>query len=194
MGLLNILRQFNWVDIFFVIILLRTCYVAAKHGFIVELFRLLGTILAIYLSLHYYINFSDYIIEQTPAKNLPVEYPAFFSFVVLAVIGYLFFVFLGKAFSRFFHTEAASTLNRWGSLILGIARSFLFASLIMFIFVVAPVGYFRKSVDSSYSGKYLLKVAPEAYRWLWDSVMSKFRVQEKFNESAIKIQADLAKE
>jgi len=189
MALLNVLKQFNWVDIFFVIILIRTCYVAVKNGFPAELFRLLGIILAIYLSLHYYINFSDYIIGYAGAKNLPPEYLTFISFVVLVILGYLIFTLLGKVFSRFIKMEAIPNLNRWGSLILGIARSFLLVSLLIFIFVIAPTGYFRNSVNNSYSGKRLFKIAPAAYTWLWNSIMSKFRTQEKFNDAILKVQA-----
>jgi uncharacterized membrane protein required for colicin V production len=193
MALLNILRQFNWVDIFFAILLLRICYVALKSGFTVELFKLLGTISAVYLSLHYYIAFPDYVINRLGAKNIPLEYLTFSAFILLAFLGYLVFALLGKLFSRFLKMEAVPNLNKWGSLILGIGRSFLLTSLVIFIFVIAPVDYFRKSVNSSYSGRSLFNVAPATYTWMWDSIMSKFRTQEKFNEAIPKIQEGLVK-
>jgi len=191
MALLDILKQFNWVDIFFVILLIRICYVAIKNGFSVELFKLLGTISAIYFSLHYYIIFPDYIIGRIGAKNIPLEYLTFFSFVVLAILGYLIFMILSKVFSRFIQMEAVPNLNKWGSLILGIIRSFLLVSLLIFIFVIAPGSYFRNSVNNSYSGKRLFKIAPATYTWVWNSIMSKFRTQEKFNETILQIQISL---
>lgn len=193
MELLEILKRFNWVDIFFVIILLRTCYVSVKNGFPAEFFRLLGVILAIYLSFHYYINFSDYINSLTGKKNLSSEYLTFVSFLVLVIIGYLIFALLGRVVSRFVHLEAVPALNRWGSLILAIARSFLMVSLIIFIFVITPGSYFKNSVANSYSGKRLFKIAPATYTWVWDSVMSKFMAQEKFNDSVLKVQPNLTK-
>jgi uncharacterized membrane protein required for colicin V production len=189
MALLNSLKQFNWVDIFFVILLIRICYVAIKNGFSVELFKLLGTVSAIYLSLHYYIIFPDYIVGRIGVKNIPLEYLTFFSFVSLATLGYLIFMLLRKVFSRFIHMEAVSNLNKWGSLILSVIRSFLLISLLIFIFVIAPTDYFRNSVNNSYSGKHLFTIAPTTYTWLWNSVMSKFRTQEKFNDAILKVQA-----
>jgi len=191
MALLNILKQFNWVDIFCVILVIRICYVALKNGFPVELFKLLGTVLAIYLALHYYIIFPDYLINSTGIKNIPLEYLTFSSFVVLSIVGYFIFMLLSKAFSRFIQMEAIANLNKWGSLILGIFRGLLLISLIIFVFVIAPKAYFRKSVNNSYSGKRLLKIAPATYTWVWDSIMSKFRTQEKFNDAILKIQATL---
>jgi uncharacterized protein YpmS len=85
--------------------------------------------------------------------------------------------------------EAVSNLNKWGSLILSVIRSFLLISLLIFIFVIAPTDYFRNSVNNSYSGKHLFTIAPTTYTWLWNSVMSKFRTQEKFNDAILKVQA-----
>lgn len=191
MALLTILRQFNWVDIFCVILLVRISYVALKNGLPAEIFRLLGALLAVYLSLHYYINFSDYIVGQTSARNSLAQFLPFLSFVTLAILGNSIFLLLGRIFSRLIHMEAVSNLNRWGSLILGIFRSLLLISLIMFMFVVAPLAYTRESVKNSYSGRHLLKVAPVTYSWLWNSIMSKFRTKEKFNDAVLKVEAGL---
>ncbi len=174
MALLNILRQFNWVDIFCVIVLIRICCVAIKHGFPEELFKLLGTLSAVYLALHYYITFPYYIVKRIGVKNIPQDYLTFFSFFLLAALGYLIFVLLRKLVCHFIRMEAVSGLNKWGGLVLGIVRSFLFMSLMIFVFAIAPADYFRHSVNDSYSGKSLFKIAPSAYTWLWNSVMSKF--------------------
>ena len=186
-SLLDILKQFNWVDIFFVVLLIRICYVSVKNGFPAELFKLLGTLLAVYLSLHYYIDLSGYITSYTNAKNLSLEYLTVISFAALAILGYFVFALLGKIFSRFLKMEAAPKLNKWGGLILGMARSFLLMSLIIFIFLVSSNQYLMHSVNNSYSGKRLFKIAPAAYTWLWDSVMSKFRAQEKFNSAVLEV-------
>ena len=193
MALLNILEEFNWVDLFFVILLIRICYVASKYGFSVELFKFLGTLSGVYLSLHYYLIFSDYLVKRIGLKNVSIEYLTFSSFVALAILGYLIFVLLRKVFSRFIHMEAVSGLEKWGSLILGIARSFLLISLIIFIFLIAPGGYFRNSVNNSCSSRRLFKIAPATYTCLWNNIMSKFRTQEKFNEAILKVEVGPSK-
>jgi len=193
MALLNTLKQFNWVDVFFVIVCIRICYVALKSGFPAELFRFLGTISAIYLSLHYYVDFSDYILNNIGSKNLPPQYLGFCSFIALAFLGYLIFALLGRFFSRLIRMEAVAGLNKWGSLILGVIRSFLFVSLVTFTFVITPTSYFKNSVTNSYSGKRLFEIAPATYTWMWDSIMSKFRAKEKFNSAILKVRESLTK-
>jgi membrane protein required for colicin V production len=185
--LLSVLKQFNWLDIFVVIIILRIGYIANKNGFSGELFKFLGTVLAIYLSLHYYIIFSDYIGSRIGVNNIPLEYLTSGLFIILAILGYIIFAILRKVFYRFIKMEAVPNLDRWGGLLLGLARGILVASLIMFILVTSPIGYLKDSVVGSYSGKYLFKIAPRVYGSLWNSIASKFVTREKFNKAILEI-------
>ena len=187
--ILNIIKQFNWVDIFVIILLFRICYIAIKSGFVVELFKFLGTVLAIYLSLHYYTALADLVTRYLFIKeNMPLEFLDFIAFIILVIIGYLVFVILRGVFSQLIKTEAAPNLNRWGGLVLGIVRGILFSSLIIFILVISSVSYFKNSAGNSYLGKRLFKVAPTTYTKLWNGLMSKFMTGEKFNQAIIDIQ------
>lgn len=192
--LLSTLKQFNWVDIFVVILLLKTCYIAMKNGFSIELFKLLGTVLATYLSLHYYLIFSDYIGSRIGVNNIPLAYLTSLIFVVLAILGYLVFVVLRIVFYRFIKMEAVPNLNKWGGLIFGLARGVLLVSLIIFILVRAPFGYLKGSVTGSYSGKRLFKIAPSVYSGLWNNIASKFITQEKYNQAILEVPRSLESE
>jgi len=190
--LLNILKQINWVDIFVVILTLRICFIAVKGGFPVELFKFLGTLTAAYVSLHYYTALADYTKEWLSlGKRVPLELLEFLIFTALALSGYAFFILLRSIFYRFLKMEAVSALNKWGSLLLGIARAALLASLIMFMLVISSVGYLEKSVKESYSGQRLISVAPDTYAWIWKSVISKFSASEKYNAVVASIKEDL---
>ena len=183
--LLDVLKQLNWIDFLVVILILRIGYIARKNGFSLELFKLLGTVLATYLSLHYYLIFSDYIGKRIGVNNIPLEYLTSLIFIVLAILGYLVFVFLRNVFYRFIEMEAVPSLNQWGGLFLGLARGALLVSLMTFILVTSPFKYLKDSVSASYSGKYLLKIAPNVYSGLWNNIASKFITQEKFNKAKI---------
>jgi len=185
-GLLSTLKQFNWIDIFIVIIAIRICYVSLKSGFTVELFKFLGVVLAIYLSLHYYSDLADFIGARI--KKVPVGFLHLFAFVTLAIVGNLIFVLLRSIFYRFIHMEAVPQLNKWGGFVLGIARCILVVGLLIFILVIPKIGYLKKSVANSYSGKYFLRVAPNVYSGLWNNLISKFMPKEKFNQSVLDIQ------
>lgn len=192
--LLDVLKRLNWIDFFVVILILRTGYIAMKNGFSIELFKLLGTVLATYLSLHYYLIFSDYIGKPIGVNNIPLEYLTSLIFIVLAILGYLVFVVLRNVFYRFIEMEAVPNLNQWGGLILGLARGVLLVSLIIFILVTSPLGYLKDSVAVSYSGKRLFKITPSVYTSLWNNIASKFITQEKFNKAILEIPKDFDSE
>lgn len=181
------LKQINWIDILVVILILRIGYIALKKGLAVEFFKILGTISATYLSLHYYINLSDFIQNRIGLKSISSDFLNAFSFSGLAILGYLIFMVLQKIFSRFVKMEAAPELNKWGGFILGIARAFLFTSLVIFILVISGVNYFKRSIKDSYSGRSLYKVAPLTYRSLWNGFFSKFMTNEKLNEAIFEV-------
>ena len=192
--LLNILKQINWVDIFVLILTLRICFIAVKSGFPVELFKFIGTLTAIYLALQYYLVLSNYLKGWfSLGGRVPLKFLEFLVFFALAVGGYYIFVLLRSIFYRFLKMEAVSALNKWGSLVLGIARAALLASLIMFTLAVSNVGYFRNSVRESYLGQRLFSVAPDTYTWIWNSIISKFSASEKYNAVIPSIKEDFSK-
>ncbi|MFH1640504.1 MAG: CvpA family protein [Candidatus Omnitrophota bacterium] len=184
---LYILKNFNWLDVFVFIVLFRISYIAIKSGFAVELFKFLGVLCAVYLSLHYYVLLSDFIGDRFNLKNAPKEYLISFIFTILAIFGYWVFIILRKILARFVLLEPLPSLNKWGGFILGIARFILYISLIMYLFIISPVGYLRHSVNSSFSSRYLLKAAPVTYSGLWKGIISKFIPQEKFNQDVLRV-------
>lgn len=179
----EIISQLNWVDIFVVILLVRICYIAIRTGLPTEFFKLSGVLFAVYLAMHYYILFAEFAREKTGFKNALAGLLNFSAFLILAVSGYFIFVLLRSFFYRFIKMDATATLNRWGGFIFGALRGFLLSSLILFMFIVSPGNYFKDSVNNSYSGKYLLHIAPSAYSMLWSGILSKFRPAEKFNDA-----------
>lgn len=191
--LAQIKNQLNWLDIFVVIILIRICYTAVKTGFPVELFKILGLILAAYLSLHYYSRLSLFVSTLLGSKNISPLFLSLLSFIFLAGTGLLVFSFLRRIFFKFVKMEAVSALNKWGGFVLGIARGFLFASLLIFIFVMSRADYLKKTVTTSYCAKGVFKIAPAAYVWIFEELVSKFTAAEKFNQAVFDLEKDISK-
>ena len=151
-----------------------------------ELFKLLGTLAAIYASLHYYIILTD-LLKERLTQNIPLELVIFISFIILAVAAYLAVAFLRQIILKFIKLEPTPKLNKWGGLIFGLTRGFLLLSLILFGLVLAPLPYFKNSVQDSYSGKPLFEIAPRSYSILWNGLASKFATGEKENKVIPKI-------
>jgi len=186
--MIEIIKQFNWVDIFVLIILVRTIYVSAKVGFPITLFKLFGTISAIYLSMHYYSGLSGFLAKSFLIEKIPLQFLDFLVFLALAELGYIVFVLLRSVFYHFVKVEAISTLNKWGGLAVGIIRSALLCGLVIFIMAISSVGYFESSVKYSYLGRRFFSIGPGTYSFLWNSVASKFFTQEKINPAISEIE------
>ncbi|MDD4953418.1 MAG: CvpA family protein [Candidatus Omnitrophica bacterium] len=192
--MLNILKQFNWLDVFILILIFRILYISIKSGLSKEFFKLLGVLSATYLSLHYFTVLSDLICKNLPVKKMPLEFFDFLLFTVLAILGYLVFVLLRTIFNHFIKMEAVPLLEKWGGLVMGILRSFFLPSLIIFMLAISSVGYLKKSAQSSYLGKKLFDVAPDTYSWFWNSITSKFMKDEKFNNNVLNIKEGFKQE
>ena len=184
----KVLTQLNWVDVIFIVLFLKVCYTAAKSGLIAEFFKFLGTVAAVYFALHYYVSLGDWAIRllAIEKERIPVDFVAFLCFLVLAIASYVVIAIVRNMFTRAVKMEAVVTLERWGGLLLGVVRGVLLCSLLAFALSIATIQYFKKSVDASYFGSRSVGIAPQAYACMWDSLASKFMLNEKFNDSVKK--------
>lgn len=181
------ITQFNFIDIIVVILSLRICYISFQMGLPVEIFKLLGVIFATYISLHYYTGLSDMIQARFLPKAMPLEFLDFLIFIILAIGSYLGFVVLRSMFYRFLKLEASPRLSQIGGLILGLARVFFTAGLLVYILMISSVKYLNDSVKYSYLGKKCHAIAPQTYGWLWNNFVSKFSTKEKFNPTVTEV-------
>ncbi len=186
--LLDILKQFKWLDVVLVILFLRICYVSVKNGFSSELFKFLGTLSAIFLSLHYYTYLSDMLQKRSNLNGMPLEFLDFFMFLILALIGYFIFVALRIFLARFIQLEAVPVFNKWGGLALGVLRGIFLVGLVSFSLAISSTAYLSQSVQSSYLGKRTFAIAPNTYKWLWANVCSKFMGNEKLNNDILEVE------
>jgi hypothetical protein len=85
--------------------------------------------------------------------------------------------------------EAAPQLNKWGGLVLGVARGFLLSSLILFMLFISNFSYLRYSTSDSYLSKRIFKLAPATYALLWNGFFSKFMTKERFNATINEVQS-----
>jgi uncharacterized membrane protein required for colicin V production len=175
------LAHFNFLDFVIIIVFLRICYIAAKMGLSIEMFKLPGVIFSTYIALHYYTNLSDFLYKQFLPKSMPLEFTDFIVFILLISAGYLGFVGLRSILFRYVQLNAIPKINQILGLILGIFRGFLIIGLISFTLTISTVKYFSNMVKYSYLGSKAVTISPGTYDWLWNNIFSKFSAQEKYN-------------
>jgi uncharacterized membrane protein required for colicin V production len=175
------LRSFNWIDVFFIIIILLISYNARRQGLVVEIFKLLGTVVALYLAFHYYTTVSAEVRTHYLKIKLPEHFISTHCFVLLALAGYFAVFVLRTLFLLVFRIEPVQNLQQWGGLTIGAMRAILVAGFIAYFFLASGLPYLRASVGHSFSGRYAMRTGIFTYNGLWELIMSKFMTGEKLN-------------
>jgi len=191
--MVEFLKKLNWADILAIVLMLRICYKAVDKGLPTEAFKLLGTISAIYLSLHYYIRFGAYLGGKSASTDIVPDFFDLAAFCMLFAAGYFTFVILRKTFVREPKEGASTLMHRLGAIAMGVVRGLLLVSIIFYIFCISGVSYFKKSVADSYSGAQAVKAAPAMYDFLWNNLTSRFSAGEEHNGVVGSIKDDVSR-
>lgn len=177
----QILTQLNWIDILVIVIIIASAYKGSKSGFSAEIFKLIGLILSVYLSLHYFSQASDLLTKYAPV--IGVVFADFFCFLIIAALTYLSMVLLRGVFTKFVKTEATAVLDRWGGMFLGTLKGLLFISLLFLLFYLSSVPYLTASLKKSRFGNSLTSVDVNVYEFIFNNLTSKFSPNEQLNQS-----------
>ncbi len=189
-NLIAFLIRFNWIDILGFVIFIRILIVGLKSGAASEAFKVVGALVAAYVSLHYYRTVSIFLGNEYVLDAKTLEGTIF---AVLACLGYGVIGFIRLLFARFVNMEVVPTVSKWGGLILGIFRAFLLTSLLLYFFMATANPYLRKSVKTSFSGPGVVYLAPSVYGFFWDAFMSRLTPQDKFNNAVFDVDQDHTK-
>ncbi|MDP2922016.1 MAG: CvpA family protein [Candidatus Omnitrophota bacterium] len=154
--------KFNWIDIIFLTLLFRTCYIGFKNGILPEFFRLLGLFSAFILSFNSYIVLSSFLAKHARLTGLKGDVTAFL-FIFLAVL--LAFKLLAVGAGKILGvSENVSLASKVMGLIAGSGRGILLAGLIYLLLIHSPADYFYKSAkEKSCLSPYAALTAPFAY-------------------------------
>jgi len=185
----GILGMLNWIDVLFIILLIRILYVSFLGGFFAECFKFFGAILAIYLSLHYYTALSDFIVSKVGFfKSWPLEFMDLIALLLLAVFSFFIGWLLSYAFTKVAKIEAIPALQRWGGFVMGCLRAVLLCGFITYACSASSVKYLHDKADASYFGGWLIHVAPRTYSAIWNGFTSHFMTSEQFNKTVTEVE------
>ena len=182
------LKSLNWVDILMILLVIRIVFIGVKTGFVIEFFKLIGTIAAVFITLHYYVVFAK-LFTQFQLKFVSMPIAQLIAFVLLWVAVIVVAKFVREGLLLLLKVEANNILNTWVGGLLSILRAVLVCSLVFIALYLPRIDYFQQNCDNSFSHPYLYEVAPNAYKGVYDGVVSKVFPQEKLNESIYKIKS-----
>ena len=174
--------RLNWIDIFVIIIIIRTTYIGFMRGFSVEIFKFLGIFTASIISIHYYNLLADFV-GATVAFDKDIL--GVISFMVLWLGSVMAFSFIFNLFTKFIRLEAVSSVNKWGGCALGILRGFFILGLVVITFRLTNTTYLKNSIEKSFSANTIADIAFINYRNTWSGVVMKFFPKEDVNYAVL---------
>lgn len=185
MSILETLAEFNWIDLVVLLLFLRMCFIGLRTGLIVELFKIFGLILAIYVSLHYFSQAGNFLNNLVPFLGIKIS--DFLCFIILAGLSYATVVIIRESFRRMVKVEAVNVLDRWGGLALGLARGFLLISMVFIIFYFSGILYFVESVKKSYLGSRLVYTDVRLYEFIHKEIALKLVPDSQLNQDLYEV-------
>ncbi|OQX87218.1 MAG: hypothetical protein B6D55_04050 [Candidatus Omnitrophica bacterium 4484_70.2] len=173
---MEIITQFNWINLISLLFLVRICYIAQKRGFLCEFVKLLGVFVASFFSFQYYSLFLSRF--TTPPFSFNRENVELVSFLIIFFIISIFFFFIRVLFS-FFESQVHSPVEKGIALLMGILRASLLISV--FLFLLGLSSFKSDYLYKSFSYKIWGQVAPKTYL-LFFKVYKEVNPAAKVNE------------
>lgn len=118
--------SFNWVDIFMAVLVAIIVFKGMRGGIVAELIKLFGVVCAIFVTLHYYSRFSEFLLVQFFGKDVSIE---FFAFSFLAILIFVIFFFITKGWVMILRLKSYPVIDRWGGMILSLVRAYFVCGL-----------------------------------------------------------------
>lgn len=182
--LTEFISNFNWIDIFILAVFCRIVFLGMHSNLLSEIFSLLGAAVALFITMHYYIRFADFLHNMV---FVPLMIADVFAFIILWLTVDVLFKIIGAGWKLMIRTEVHPLVNQWGGVVLGSARAAVVCSMIFAMFIITGSHYVLQMVDRTLTGKVLIDLAPKVYTSILDGVMVKYFPDEPMNEYAINL-------
>jgi uncharacterized membrane protein required for colicin V production len=156
--------RLNWVDIFFVICLIRAGYIGFSRGFTSEIPRIICAFLTVVLAYQFYGRLGLFLSKYPIVKAEAVDALAF----ILLVAGFAvlsFFACMG--YRIIMKASGPHMFEVIAGLVVGLVRGILISSLILVCVEFMAPGYVERSInEASIVGLKLIKIAPGTYEFV----------------------------
>ncbi|MFH1846163.1 MAG: CvpA family protein [Candidatus Omnitrophota bacterium] len=161
----DIIQEANWIDIFFVILLLGMVYKGLQSGVGNQILSLIGYFILLFFSIGYYELVSNAIFGFLLQKwTRPV------AFILIAAIVFIATKLLQRIFS-IMSSEQLAPLDRIGGAVLAGVRSCLVCGIIGIFFLLTPIEPLRGSIiHGSKTGMYFVDMDIKLYSWMIESL------------------------
>ena len=177
--LTDLVKQFNWLDLTFIILLMRILYIAQEKGALVELFKVAGVLIGILISFENFNALGSFIQGKL---SLAPELINFVCFVALIIFGYFISMVLRDLVLKFVkRKDKVAYLDKIIALVLGALRASLVFSLLLICARISGVEKWQNDSISSYFSPYFTKLSSDAHNLIFNQVVLRLRPEFKPN-------------
>ncbi len=183
---MQILENFNWIDILLILLLIKTVYSGARAGLTAELFRTIGTIISIIVGLHYYNEIAADLSTYVKAPVWLLQVIILAAIIILASIIFRYAVIL---LLKILNIQFIQHIEKIGGALLGLARGFLAGGLLLIILLLLPAEYLTTSIsEKSFLSPCFITATEKTYSFIIGLIPS-----QKPKELAVPSAAEQAK-
>jgi uncharacterized membrane protein required for colicin V production len=177
---MHFINTLNWVDIVILGLAIRIIFIGMQTGVMTEFIKVLGLILALFLSFQYYILIGGFL---KIGGKIPDGFFLAGGFLVIWFVVTIIFMFLRQGLFILFTVQTITAVDKWGGAILAVGRFVLTASMVLFVFFVTGNEYLQTKAVDAFSCKYLVDVAPRLYKGMSDKFVSRVVPNMKYNSA-----------
>jgi uncharacterized membrane protein required for colicin V production len=172
----DILARINVVDVVMACIIIRIVYIGLVQGFIVEIFKVIGMVIATFIAIHYYSKFALFIRDAFPLAK-PIREFLSFNFLWFLIVSVFAVVRSGWIIG--FKVDKLSVLSRIAGGFLALGRAVLVCGLVFVFIFLSGNQVYEKSARQSLAAFYLLNVSTSLYDFIGDGVVKVFPAEKK---------------
>ncbi len=142
----EVLSHLNWVDLIAIIIVVRTLYIGVRKGLLIEMFKLAGFSLGIFLAVTQFRQWGAALSEKSA---LPLQESEVISFLALLAMVYSATLILRLLFVRLFSGQTIGWWPRLAGGCVGVLRGCLVVLfLVVLTLAFSSEGYVAESIQA----------------------------------------------
>jgi uncharacterized membrane protein required for colicin V production len=171
----------NWVDVALAVAFARIVFVSVKTGFIAELCRVLGTIIAVFVTLHWYSWVATAIGKKI---SLSPHILQLITFILLWAIILLIMRFVRIGLMMLFKVETTHKgFDQYAAGVLSVGRGLLVCSLIIYAIFLTHHKALTGMAHKSWSNQIVGRAAVKTYGFLHNHVIGKIFPASQYNNA-----------
>lgn len=177
----------NAVDLVMAIVIASVLVLGRKDGIITELFKLIGVLFSVFLTLHYYTRFADLLRAQYFEKDSSTEFLAFF---LLAVPTLIATAFMSRGWAEILRIKTYEQIDRWGNVVLSLVRGYFLCGFLFLALFLSHHDLAMPTARASLSRALFQNAALGFYKATYSALIEKRFPREMINSHAFDLLND----